>query len=292
MLSNTFCHIPRVSPKVEERLWAEGLLSWEAMQKASKLPVTRVTLETVQRHIQESLLNLEDDNPHYFADHLPANLQWRLFPEFRHSIAYLDIETTGLSAGANAVTTIALYDGLTIKYYIQGQNLGDFARDIEEYKLLVTYNGKCFDIPFLRQTFGLPLQQAHIDLRYVLFKLGFRGGLKGCEKQMGIERHELEGVDGFMAVCLWEDYQRRHNSRALDTLLAYNIADVLGLETLLVKAYNLLLKPTPFETTHTISLPTPPENPFKADVSTLRRLMSELPWHYNTVASAVTADLI
>ncbi|HEY3296919.1 MAG TPA: ribonuclease H-like domain-containing protein [bacterium] len=280
MLSNTFCHIPRVSPKVEERLWADGLLSWDVMQKASKLPVTRITLDTVQRHVDESQRHLEQENPRYFADLLPANMQWRLFPEFRHSVAYLDIETTGLQSGANHVTTIALYDGLTIKHYIQGQNLGDFARDIEQYKLLVTYNGKCFDIPFLRQSLGLALPQAHIDLRYVLFKLGYRGGLKGCEKAMGIERYELDGVDGFMAVCLWGDYKKRHNPRALETLLAYNIADVLGLETLLVKAYNLMLKQTPFEAARLLDLPQTPPNPFQADVATLKRLMSELPWHY------------
>jgi uncharacterized protein YprB with RNaseH-like and TPR domain len=280
MLSNTFCHIPRVSPKVETRLWTEGLYTWDDLGKAGSLPVTRVSLQSVREHIEESFLQLQTGNPRYFSDTLPAHLHWRLFPEFRRSAAYLDIETTGLSAGDNAVTTIALYDGLTIKYYIQGQNLGEFKRDIGQYKLLVTYNGKCFDIPFLRQSLGLELEQAHIDLRYVLFRLGYRGGLKGCEKQMGIARHELEGVDGYMAVLLWQEYQRSRNPRALDTLLAYNIADVLSLETLLVKAYNLLIKETPFERARRLELPTPPENPFTADVKTLRRLMNSVPWHY------------
>ena len=283
MLSNTFCHIPRVSPKAEQRLWAEGLLSWKEMLKASKLPITRVSLDTVQRHMEESLLRLDQDDPRYFSDLLPANLHWRMFPEFRHSVAYLDIETTGLSAESNAVTTIALYDGVDIRYYVQGQNLAQFKRDISDYKLLVTYNGKCFDIPFLRQSLGIKLEQAHIDLRYVLFRLGYRGGLKGCEKQMGIERNELEGVDGFMAVLLWQEYKRHRNIKALETLLAYNIADVLGLETLLVKAYNLMLEDTPFERTRRLTVPRQPENPLEADVATIERLMGAMPWHYAAV---------
>lgn len=280
MLSHTFCHIPRVSPKVEQRLWAEGLHTWEEVQSASSLPVTRVSLETVQRHVEDSVLHLQKENPRYFSDRLPSNLHWRLFPEFRRSIAYLDIETTGLSGAFDRITTIALYDGVTIRHYIQGQNLGEFKRDIAQYKLLVTYNGKCFDVPFLRQSLGVPLEQAHIDLRYVLFRLGFRGGLKGCEKQMGIDRHELDGVDGFMAVCLWSEYKNRQNARALDTLLAYNIADVLNLETLLVMAYNLMIKETPFEKARWLPMPKPPANPFNADAETIRRLMREMHWHY------------
>jgi uncharacterized protein len=280
MLSHTFCHIPRISPKAETRLWDEGLYTWESVRKAASLPLPRLSLEAVQGHLAESHRHLEQDNPRYFADLLPANLQWRLFPEFRHSVAYLDIETTGLSAADNAITTIALYDGHSVKYYVQGQNLGEFERDIEAYKLLVTYNGKCFDIPFLRRELGIALPQAHIDLRYPLFRLGYRGGLKGCEKQMGIERHELEGVDGFMAVCLWSDYRERRNPRALDTLLAYNIADVLGLGTLLIKAYNRVILDTPFAGECALEIPVPPQNPFSADVDTLHRLMRELPWHY------------
>ena len=286
MLSNTFCHIPRITPKVEERLWSEGLHSWDDLRHASSLPVTRVSLQSVREHVEDSLLQLQKGNPRYFSDTLPSSLHWRLFPEFRHTAAYLDIETTGLSAGANAVTTIALYDGLTVKYYVQGQNLAEFQRDVAEYKLLVTYNGKCFDIPFLRQSLGLALEQAHIDLRYVLFKLGYRGGLKGCEKQMGIRRNELEGVDGYMAVLLWQEYTQRRNPCALDTLLAYNIADVLSLETLLVKAYNLLIEDTPFAATRRLALPTPAANPFAADVETLQRLMSGMPWRYPVAATA------
>jgi len=51
--------------------------------------------------------------------------------------------------------------------------------------------------------FGIELNQVHIDLRYVLRSLGYTGGLKGCEKQAGIDRGNLEGVDGYFAVLLW-----------------------------------------------------------------------------------------
>ncbi len=125
-----------------------------------------------------------------------------------------------------------------------------FKEDIQKYKVLVTYNGKCFDVPFLQSYFGIKLNQVHIDLRYVLKSLGYTGGLKGCEKKAGIDRGDLDGVDGYFAVFLWNEYQRNKNDKALETLLAYNIQDVVNLETLMVLSYNLKLKETPFNESH------------------------------------------
>jgi len=98
--------------------------------------------------------------------------------------------------------------------------------------------------------FGIELDQVHLDLRYNLRSLGYTGGLKGCERKAGIDRGDLEGVDGYFAVLLWDDYQRNKNEKALKSLLAYNIQDVVNLETLMVLSYNLKLKDTPFTATH------------------------------------------
>lgn len=275
MLENTFCHIPRVSLRTEERLWSAGIHSWDAGLNLSALPVARVSKDTLRRHLDDSIANLRCGNAHYFADLLPSGLHWRLFPEFRDRIAYLDIETTGLSRLQNRITTIALYDGRNIRYYIQRQNLSEFRRDIRKYDVLVTYNGKCFDVPFLREELGVRLDQVHIDLRYLLSGLGLTGGLKGCEKKLGIGRGELDGIDGFTAVLLWGDFKERRNPQALETLLCYNIQDVLNLETLLVIAYNLKLKETPFARVRKLALPLTPRNPFRVDRRTVNRLHRE-----------------
>jgi uncharacterized protein YprB with RNaseH-like and TPR domain len=100
--------------------------------------------------------------------------------------------------------------------------------------------------------------------------------LKGCEKQMGIARHGLEDVDGYFAVLLWKEYVRRRNEKALETLLCYNIYDAVNLETLLVKAYNLKLKDSPFTRSHRIALPKLPTFPYVADAETIRQLREYL----------------
>ena len=254
MLKNTFCHIPGVSVSKERTLWDSGVSSWDRLGRA-RLP--RRMTDSIATHIEDSFRSLESGRPNYFADRLQPNQHWRLFPEFRSSIAYLDIETTGFGYGA-CITTIAVYDGAAVHHYVQGVNLPDFAKDIEKYSLLVTYNGKCFDLPFIEREFGIRMNQAHIDLRYVLKSLGYTGGLKGCERSFGIDRDGLAGVDGFFAVLLWHDYVKNRNPKALETLLAYNIQDVVNLETLLVLSYNLKLKETPFHAELRLPMPRPP----------------------------------
>lgn len=272
MLRQTFCHVPGIGRKAEERLWGSGVLSWDDARPAA-LTLGPRRREQLALHLEESRRHLADRNPLFFADTLPAGEHWRLFPEFRDSVAYVDIETTGLGGPGDHITTIALYDGRSIRHYVHGQNLDEFARDIRNYRLLVTYNGKSFDLPMLRAAFGLPLDGAHIDLRHVLASLGYTGGLKGCERRLGLDRGDLAPVDGYFAVLLWRDYQGRRNPQALETLLAYNIRDVVNLEALLVTAYNLKVAQTPFASSAALALPPPPPEPFRPHAPTIERLL-------------------
>jgi hypothetical protein len=82
----------------------------------------------------------------------------------------------------------------------------------------------------------------------------------------------LDGVNGYYAVLLWNEFVRYKNEKALETLLAYNILDTVNLEALMVMAYNLKLKTTPFFEANQLPLPDPPELPFSADLKTLERI--------------------
>jgi len=260
MLKNTFIHIPG------------GIQHWDQFTGNHSIRLSPTKMHTITAYLEQSYQHLTTGNPNYFSEHLPANLHWRFFPEFRDSIVYLDIETTGLESWSNKITTIALYDGNSIYHYVNGQNLDDFVDDIKRYKVIVTYNGKSFDVPFIESYFGIALNSSHIDLRYILSSLGYTGGLKSCEIQLGMDRGDLSEIDGYFAVLLWFEYRRNKNQKALETLLAYNIQDVLNLENLMVIAYNLKIKDTPF---YENQLPEPvflPENPFKVDLETVERI--------------------
>lgn len=275
MLKNTFCHIPGIGIKSETALWAQGIRSWDDVMRIPLADLAGTRHYLLRYRVIESHDHLAEGNPNYFADHLPASELWRLFGEFRHSVAYLDIETDGLPLPHGSITTIAVYDGKQVFHYVKNRNLEQFVHDIAKYKVLVTYNGKCFDIPVIENQFRIRMRQAHIDLRYILKSLGYTGGLKGCEKKLGIRRNELDGVDGYFAVLLWRDFRRNRNPMALQTLLSYNVLDAANLETLMIAAYNLKIKDTPFFETHQLELPPPVRNPFVPDPETITRIMGE-----------------
>jgi uncharacterized protein YprB with RNaseH-like and TPR domain len=275
MLRNTFVHIPGIGAKTEARLWKAGITSWDAFVRSCQDGLSLARKAFIRKYLDESEQYLAQENTRYFARCLTSRFHWRLFPHFRHLTAYLDIETTGMSASYEDITVIGLYDGDAIFYYVKDQNLDDFREDIDKYQVVVTYNGKCFDIPFIREAMGLAMDQAHIDLRFVLASLGFSGGLKGCERQAGISRGEVAGLDGYDAVLLWNLFRATEDQRVLETLLAYNLQDVVNLETLMVMAYNLKLRETPFQVSHQLPLPALPEIPFRGHLDIVERIKME-----------------
>lgn len=275
MLQHTFLHIPGIGPKTEQGFWASGVDDWDAFWGDSSLKLSASKRKTIADVLTESRIQLDRRNPDFFARRIPASQQWRLFSAFRGQTAYLDIETTGLEADCT-ISTIAVYDGSTMATYVNGQNLDDFIDDIRRYKLLVTYNGKCFDVPVIERHFGATLDHAHIDLRYVLAGLGLKGGLKRCEAQLGMDRGDLEDIDGLFAVVLWKAYLRNRDERALETLLAYNLQDAINLEPLMVTAYNLKIRQTPFDDRFRLPMPETPSNPIAAHRGTIERYRGEV----------------
>jgi uncharacterized protein len=281
MLTNTFIHIQGIGVKTEQKLWGSGLTDWSCLSpgpiggRPSRLNGFFIA------GIEDSIKNLDENNPAYFGKRLPASQSWRLFPEFRSSTAYIDIETTGLDRDHDEITTIALYDGASINTYVQGRNLDQFVDDIQDYRVLVTYNGRCFDVPFMERYFKTRFTHAQIDLRYILNSMGFKGGLKGCERRLGMDRGDLAGVDGFLAVHLWDRYKRKGDLKALESLLAYNVQDTINLEHLLVTSYNMKAGQTPFAGERQIPEVVLPENPFGVDVRMIEEIQRSFlrgPW--------------
>ncbi len=263
MLNNSFIHIPSIGQITEEKIWKNGIRTTDEFlySEADFLPPK--TREKIKNYISR----FHPEDPHHYYDNLPSKKQWRIFKRFQNTTAYIDIETTGLDNYRDKITTIALYDGENIKHYVNGINLDDFKKDIFDYKVIVTYNGKSFDVPFIESFFNIEIPHCHLDLRYILKDLGYSGGLKSCEKQLGVNRDDdLDGMDGFMAVLIWNHYSRRNDKKALETLLAYNVEDVLNLEYLMITAYNMKIKDIPLELDE-LEIPSKKENPFEIDES-------------------------
>ncbi len=134
--------------------------------------------------------------------------------------------------------------GRAVQTFVNGVNLDDFADAIGSFSLVVTYNGSRFDLPFIRRKSNLPMDMAHLDIARTLRSQGFSGGLKLCERLLGIRRQVPEAINGLEAVHLWY-LHRSGDATALSKLLAYNTQDVLSLELLLIKSYNTSMRRYP-----------------------------------------------
>ncbi len=238
MLKRTFLHLPKVGPRREGHFWRQGLETWEDFLAAARVyGLSGERVRFLKKELRESVEHLAD--PGYFGPLLPLNEHWRLFRAFPR-VGYLDIETTGTFWPGLLVTVVGLYDGVTMRQFVQGYNLQEFPRALEDFDLLVTFNGTQFDLPVLRAYFAdLALPPLHVDLRFLLARLGYRGGLKKIEPRFGIHRpSEVNGMDGYMAVLLWQRYQRGDRT-SLDLLLKYNREDVINLEVLMEQAFEM-----------------------------------------------------
>jgi uncharacterized protein len=156
----------------------------------------------------------------------------------RSADAYLDIETTGLSAFFDYITVVGILrcDGSQdelIQLVGQEVTRGNLITALRDVKNIYTYNGARFDLRFISNSLGIDLsaQYYHRDLMYDCWRCNLYGGFKSVERQLGIPRR-LVGVGGYEAVQLWWSYVKGGNQRALATLLEYNKEDVINLKTL------------------------------------------------------------
>lgn len=246
MLRHTFLHLHGVGPRTEARFWREGVLTWEDALRHPLPWLASWHRELLRAELEESCRRLSLGDALHFQALLPAGERWRLLADFWGHVACLDIETTGLAWGFNVITVIGIYDGQEYRAFVRGHNLHLFPREVRRYRLIITYNGQRFDVPFIEAEMGPVLTGiAHLDLMYVLRRLGLRGGLKRVEVATGMARPSaLQGLSGYHAVLLWQMYRRGHRG-ALDTLVRYNAEDVVGLLPLAAYAYNLMTAPLP-----------------------------------------------
>ncbi len=183
-----------------------------------------------------------------------------------NSLAYLDIETTGLMGGTG---TYAFLVGV-------GRFEGDvfhlaqfFMRDpseetahllaLEEFlgpcEILVTYNGKSFDAPllntrFLAQGWKTPLAElTHLDLlplarKFWRERLPSRtlGNIEAFI--LGAQRSQ-EDVPGWMIPQLYFDYLRSGDASPLQSVFYHNEMDVLAMAALLNHISKMLEEPPP-----------------------------------------------
>ncbi len=214
----------------------------------------RIPLET--RHGRECLQRLTSARRHpELQDSQPAH--W----------LFIDTETTGLSGGSGTqvfLLGLARLEGsaLILRQYLltafQGERaLLEHARDwLVEKPVLISYNGKSFDIPLLvtrSRLAGVPDAFGaleHVDLLHMT-RRAFARTWPDCRlgtaetRLLGFERSD--DLPGSQAPAAWFDFIRRGDARRLGQVATHNQWDLISLAALMPTLAEVHADPTPWQ---------------------------------------------
>ncbi len=244
MLTASFACFNGLSRSAEQKIWELGCLSWDHFKYLPDKTFSKKKTETVSSEIEHARIALKAGMPDYFLNRFSSPDKIRVLNRFQKQTAIIDIETTGLTS-RDYITSIAVLKHGGINMFVRGINLFDFLEILQDVKLLITFNGTRFDLPFIRRCFSIDLGIPHLDLMPVLKQLGFTGGQKKCEESARLKRSYSEGMAGQDAVELWNVWKATGNRSSLSQLMIYNAEDVFMLEKLAIRAYNIVMMTFP-----------------------------------------------
>jgi uncharacterized protein len=204
-----------------------------------------------ERNVDEAVLKL-------LAPNAPADVadprQW----------LFLDTETTGLAGGTGTyafLVGIAWWDagGLEVEQFFMRDHgeehslLVALAERMAERRVLVTFNGKCFDWPLLEtryrmtRTIRLPAPRAHLDFLHParnLWRLRL-GSVRLPELERGVLGWN-RGVDveSELIPAIYFDFLRGGSPEPLIPIFHHNQMDLRGLAGLAERVLSILAEPT------------------------------------------------
>jgi hypothetical protein len=166
--------------------------------------------------------------------------------------AFIDTETTGLAGGSGTLAFLIGVGAITprgfeLKQYFlrdhgeEASALDALRRQLEEFDVVVTYNGKAFDLPLLETRFALSRMKspfsrmAHVDLLFGARRL-WRLALERCRLQdlesriLGVER--VGDVGGGFIPELYFQWLRTGSAKPLEPVFSHNAIDILSLACL------------------------------------------------------------
>lgn len=241
MIENSFLFLPGIGKLREQICWKKGILTWDDYLDRARIEIgINKTLFAKHKEILNKAKEAKSSqNIEFFINYLPEEEYWRLYKNFKKLVIFLDIESTGLSTYYNNLTIIGTYNSSEVKFFIKDINLDEFNEYIKDYRILVTFNGKKFDIPFILNEFNnVTLPPIHLDLRFLMRKIDVGGKQKSVEKKIGLNRDEsIKNITGRTAAILWSKFLRNDLNSFRD-LLVYNMYDLVNMEKIIEYYYN------------------------------------------------------
>jgi hypothetical protein len=174
----------------------------------------------------------------------------RLLPQVGTGVVFLDLETTGLSATPLFLAGALVHRGgdlkavqLLARDYSEERCVIDLVdRMLAGCGLCVTFNGKSFDMPYLRERakyhrLALKSGPEHFDLLHHA-RRRWKHRLPDCRlltlEWFILGRRRMGDVDGWEVPCIYHEFVHTRDARRLKQVLRHNLMDVLSMAELMV----------------------------------------------------------
>lgn len=216
---------------------------------------------------------------------------WGSTPQLRDSalrnVVFLDTETSGLMGGTG---TYAFLVGIgyhteagfrLVQFFMRDPNqeaalLAALQQWLAPFNVIVTFNGKTFDVPLLMSRYTLNRLESpfggfdHLDVLHVARKL-WRDrlpsrALSSLEKEIAGFERTGEEVPGWLVPQLYFDYLKSGDARPLGGVFYHNAMDILSLAALFNHVASLVNDPVQLA------------NGSGLDLAAVARMYEELGW--------------
>ncbi len=176
------------------------------------------------------------------------NVKYNYIADSAKDILFFDIETTGLKAAYFDLYIIgyAIIENdrlnITLLFNDDGcsepEMLEAFSKEVSNHKIIVTYNGDTFDLPYIKEKyrqFEIPCiisDKESFDIyRYIrkYKKILHMESMKqsDIEALMGIKRASF--ISGGELINIYKEYLKTKNHKLLNLLITHNKDDIYGL---------------------------------------------------------------
>ena len=238
MIRSTFLHLPGVGPITEAELWRRGVRDWAEfgeLPEASALASARG--DRVRVELAASERALAERHVEYFASRLPSAEHWRLYPAFgrrpRSSTSRRPASAPTRGSSRSSPSTAPRY-----RTFVADEDLEELPAYLRKFRLLSTFNGRLFDVPFLAHRFRASPFPPSTSTSGSLYRLGYGGGLKRIRADARRRRPLRRRRDPRPRCGPAREAFRRGDTDSLARLVRYNRADTVNLEPLLEFAVN------------------------------------------------------
>ena len=244
--------LPKIGLKTEQNLKSKGYTTIESLQNHDKYCDNATKfMDKIDGMSFREIVDLLDENR--YSRKCRDNLLKCISLTDAENFKFMDIETKGLSNVPIILIGVAEIRGSKIvasqyflRDYTEEPNIIEaYLSHLDDDSVHVTFNGKSFDVPFIKNRcmhlgIGSDLDLPHLDLMYFAKNL-WKDSLPNCQLQT-IER-EIFGitrendVPGQYIPGYYDTYLREDNIGPVVPIIEHNCQDIISLAGFLEKMY-------------------------------------------------------